>query len=257
MQRDLPLVHHVCVAAGVCVHSLTLIVVQVRRASVRALLAIIEAQKSSPSTLWECGAFDSLLARFKEREENVRVDVIEAFSRLLSHSIAASALDSASSDAASSDAEMKDSESKYDDPSLVAAAIGTRTPSIIKASIAQLKLKSKNDHAKTQTFALLGVLCSASSGLGEEKQVSALFNALKITLAPAVSKSLKLESLQVSARSYCGSRTLNPGNKRPKACCEPLRTLRYRDQNKLAARLCTPAYMFSHSLLAPLPINPP
>ena len=86
-------------------------------------------------------------------------------------------------------------ESKYDDPSAIAAAIETRTCGIIKACVAQLKLKSKNDRVKTQIFSLLNVMASSPSGVGEAKEFSSLFATLRLTLAPSTSKSLKLDCL--------------------------------------------------------------
>jgi cullin-associated NEDD8-dissociated protein 1 len=171
---------------------------KVRRSSVRALIAVIDTQKNYPSTLWECGAFDILLDRFKEREENVRVDIIDAFQRLLSHSIKASIDETTASTSTSSvtESDEMNDESKYDDPAAVAAAIDARTPAIIKSCIGQLKLKTKNEAAKIQIFALLSVLCKSPSGIGEEKQFSSLFTTLKLTLAPSSTKSLKLEVLR-------------------------------------------------------------
>ena len=48
---------------------------KVRYAAVNALGAAIASQKDNLSLLWEMNCLDTLLGRFKEREENVRVEV--------------------------------------------------------------------------------------------------------------------------------------------------------------------------------------
>ena len=72
---------------------------KVRRSAIRALKAVAEAKKHDPSTLWnllykvrrgKTAIFASaLVARFMEREENRRVDVIDGFTRLLTVTIKA------------------------------------------------------------------------------------------------------------------------------------------------------------------------
>jgi cullin-associated NEDD8-dissociated protein 1 len=67
---------------------------KVRRSAIRALTAIVEANRHDPGFLWsrpytvrrnksvDCVA-SALVARFKEREENCRVGVLETFAKLL------------------------------------------------------------------------------------------------------------------------------------------------------------------------------
>ncbi|CAN0131290.1 unnamed protein product, partial [Laminaria digitata] len=55
---------------------------KVRRSAIKVLKAVIECRSELPEELYNT-CCDELIARFKEREENVRTDVVGCFSKLL------------------------------------------------------------------------------------------------------------------------------------------------------------------------------
>jgi len=109
---------------------------KVRYSAVNALSAVIASQKENLSLLWEMNCLDIMLSRFKEREENVRVEVINAFSEFIKYSIASivSASDKASGTTPNGDVEMTDvdEESKFDSPAYMLSSLQKKTPQIIK-----------------------------------------------------------------------------------------------------------------------------
>jgi hypothetical protein len=117
------------------------------------------------------------------------VDVIEAFAKLLQHSV------DWCGESSPEGADMKD-ESKFNDPDVVKSAIEDKNAAVIKACVAQLKMKTKNEKAKTQIMSLLNVMCASPSGIGDEKQFSSLFATMGTQFGVATSKSLKLDTLQ-------------------------------------------------------------
>ncbi|GMH86499.1 hypothetical protein TL16_g10567, partial [Triparma laevis f. inornata] len=132
---------------------------------------------------------------WKEREENVRVDVILAFSKLIKNSVTPAGAASAAALTEKTD-DMKDGEeSKFDNPVFMLEALGRKTASIIKNSEKQLKVKKGNEKSKTASLQLLGVMCSAPSGLGDVAQVEVIMKTASLSLAPSAPKSLKLDSL--------------------------------------------------------------
>lgn len=169
---------------------------KVRSSAVRALTAVIDSRNISLSLLWETSAVDHLLSRFKEREEGVRVDVINALSKLIKYSIEASTGSSPAS-LTNGDVEMTDvdDESKYDSPSYMLGSLQKKAPLIIRACEKELKCKTKTDRSKTAVLALFTVMCEAPGGLGNAKQVEIVMKAISISLSPSASKAIKLDSL--------------------------------------------------------------
>ncbi|CAM9970460.1 unnamed protein product [Ascophyllum nodosum] len=63
---------------------------KVRRSAIKVLKAVIECRSELPKGLYDT-CCDELIARFKEREENVRTDVVGCFAKLLEAAFAAGA----------------------------------------------------------------------------------------------------------------------------------------------------------------------
>lgn len=179
---------------------------KVRRAAIRALTAVVESKKHDPSVLWNkvfnvrCGksttVATALVSRFKDREENCRVDVIDCFSKLLSVTVVASANGVVS---IASDTDMVETGVVIDFRTKYAS-------NLVKACEKLLSGKKGGDRSKSSSLALLSTLCRAPGGVGGEREIAGVFQHVKpfltdsgsdAKLSPqtAVSKSLKLEAL--------------------------------------------------------------
>ncbi|KAL9188526.1 hypothetical protein ACHAXT_006904 [Thalassiosira profunda] len=187
---------------------------KVRRSAIRTLAAVVEATRHDPSKLWiadyawrknsakKATVAGALVIRFKEREENCRVDIIECFTRLLSYTVAA----------ASTGVLALASSSSMDDDALAASGTvvvdlrSNVSSAIVKASEKQLSAKKGGDRSKSSAIALLSTLCLAPGGIGGSDQIKSVFAHVKSILsvdddakmrrhASANSKSLKLEAL--------------------------------------------------------------
>ncbi|KAL7470571.1 hypothetical protein ACHAXS_010825 [Conticribra weissflogii] len=186
---------------------------KVRRGAIRTLTAVVEASKHDPSKLWlaeyawrknsekKATVASALVNRFKEREENCRVDIIECFTRLLSYTVAA----------ASSGVLFLASSSTNGDETLSATGVvvDLRTnvsSAIVKACEKQLSAKKGGERSKSSAIALLSTLCLAPGGIGGLEQITSVFRYMKSILnsdddaklrrqVMANSKSLKLEAL--------------------------------------------------------------
>ena len=185
---------------------------KVRRSAIRTLTSVVEATKHDPSNLWiaeyawrknsdkKATVAGALVNRFKEREENCRVDIIECFTRLLSYTVSAAAsgvLVLASSSSMDNDALSTSGAVVVDLRSNVSSAI-------VKASEKQLSAKKAGDRSRSASIALLSTLCLAPGGLGGANQISSVFTHVKSILnidddkrkhVSTNSKSLKLEAL--------------------------------------------------------------
>ena len=186
---------------------------KVRRSAIRTLTAIVEATKHDPSKLWiaeyawrknsdkKATVASALVNRFKEREENCRVDIIECFTRLLSYTVSA----------ASSGVLVLASSTSVDDAALSApgaVVVDLRSnvsSAIVKASEKQLSAKKGGERSKSSAIALLSTLCLAPGGIGGSDQINSVFRHVKTILnsddgklrrqVTINSKSLKLEAL--------------------------------------------------------------
>ena len=137
----------------------------------------------------------ALVNRFKERDENCRVDNIGCFTRLLSYTVSA----------ASSGVLVLASSNSMEEDVLSTAGTVVVTSAIVKASEKQLSAKKCGERSKSSAIALLSTLCLAPGGVGGYDQIRSVFNHLKSILAvnddvkhkhvSATSKSLKLEAL--------------------------------------------------------------
>lgn len=190
---------------------------KVRRAAIRALAAVVESKKHNPSLLWN-KVYDvrreksntvagALVSRFKEREENCRVDVIDCFTKLLSVTVAANVNGNVSFASDGSDDDM------ITDTSTETAVIDFRTKyakALVKACEKLLAGKKGGDRSKSSALSLLSTLCHAPGGLGAETEIASVFEHVKTFLsdgssgaseqqhhAATVSKGLKLEALSL------------------------------------------------------------
>lgn len=187
---------------------------KVRRSAIRTLTAVVEATKHDPSKLWidefswrrnsekKTTVAGALVNRFKEREENCRVDIIECFTRLLSYTVSASSagvLVLASCTSMDDDALASSGAVVVDLRSNVSSAI-------VKATEKQLSAKKGGERSKSSAIALLSTLCLAPGGIGSSEQITSVFRHVKTILnadddantrrhTAVNSKSLKLEAL--------------------------------------------------------------
>lgn len=187
---------------------------KVRRSAIRTLTAVVEAAKHDPSKLWidkyawrknsdkTITVAGALVNRFKERDENCRVDNIECFTRLLSYTVSAASsgvLVLASPSSMDHDAFSESGALLVDFGSKVSAAI-------VKACEKQLSAKKGGERSKSSAIALLSTLCLAPGGIGGSDQITSVFRHVKLILSSAddsvsrrgviaSNKSLKLEAL--------------------------------------------------------------
>jgi cullin-associated NEDD8-dissociated protein 1 len=187
---------------------------KVRRSAIRTLTAVVETTKHDPSKLWidefawrqnsekKTTVAGALVNRFKEREENCRVDIIECFTRLLSYTVSAS----------SAGVLVLASNTSMDDDALAssgAVVVDLRSnvsSAIVKATEKQLSAKKGGERSKSSAIALLSTLCLAPGGIGSSDQITSVFRHVKNILNASDdattrrhtvvnSKSLKLEAL--------------------------------------------------------------
>mmetsp|Transcript_15391 Transcript_15391/g.23598 ORF Transcript_15391/g.23598 Transcript_15391/m.23598 type:complete len:1350 (+) Transcript_15391:140-4189(+) len=191
---------------------------KVRRASIRALTAVVESQKHNPSLLWNkeyevrlnksTTVASALVGRFKEREENCRVDVIDCFTKLLSVTVSASANGVISLAPSTKEDDMDTADG------CVVVVIDFRTKyasALVKACEKLLSGRKGGDRSKSSALALLSTLCRAPGGIGGATEINSVFDHVKTFLSggsstpgdglshhqAAISKSLKLEALSL------------------------------------------------------------
>lgn len=182
---------------------------KVRRSAIRALKAVVECQKDDPSMLWT-KSFPTrkkkstivamgLVGRFKEREENCRVGVLDCFTRLLAVTIEASqsgvlSIVGGAGDAMdTSNSPSIDLQSKY-------------APALVKACEKLLSIKKGGERSKSNALALLSTLCQAPGGVGSLTEILSVFQHIQTFLAAgtdtsmhreASSKTLRLDALSL------------------------------------------------------------
>ena len=185
---------------------------KVRRGAIRTLAAVVEAMKHDPSKLWiaeyawrknsekKATVAGALVNRFKEREENCRVDIIECFTHLLSYTISAA---SSGVLALASSSSMEE-----DSPASGTVVVDLRSnvsSAIVKACEKQLSAKKGGERSKSSAIALLLTLCHAPGGIGGSDQITSVFTHVQSILnvdndakrkhVSANSKTLKLDAL--------------------------------------------------------------
>ena len=184
---------------------------KVRRSAIRALTAVVESKKHNPSVLWN-KVFDvrkeksttvasAFVGRFKEREENCRVDIIDGFNRLLQITVEAAANGVVSFAPAENDDDAMDTESG-------AVAIEFRSKhaeALVAACEKLLSVKKGGDRSKSSALALLSSFCRAPGGIGGEAAIQSVFGHAKTFLSAgstggfnreaSANKMLKLDAL--------------------------------------------------------------
>ena len=187
---------------------------KVRRSAIRALTAVVEAKKHDPSTLWTYSykvrrgktaiVANALVQRFKEREENCRVGVLEAFTKLLAVTTKAAEIGSVI---------------RFADPGSSSDAMETNTvtivdlrtnyaPSLVKACEKLLSVKKGGERSKSHALALLSTLCKAPGGVGGQAEILSVFKHVQSFLGSAsgasgeyhkeaTSKALRLDALSL------------------------------------------------------------
>lgn len=183
---------------------------KVRRSAIRAIAAVIEVSNHDLSKLW-CDEYEwrkgkkmitvagALVNRFKEREENCRVDVIDCFRKLLSATVAAASAGEVSLATANS------MDTTGDDVTLTIDIQNNFTSSVVKACEKQLSVKKGAQRTKSSALLLLTTLCTVPGGVGNEDQIKSVFNLISGILkgstdstgdtGQGISKSLKLDGL--------------------------------------------------------------
>lgn len=179
---------------------------KVRRSAIQALKAVVEAKEHDPSTLWMTSyevrrgqtaiVAMALVGRFKEREENCRVDILDCFTRLLAATVKA-----ADAGVVSFSTDDMDTSSS--------ATIDLRTnyaPSLVNACEKLLSVKKGGERSKSNALALLSALCKAPGGVGGEEEIMSVFQHVQSFLADGddfaihretSSKTLRLEALSL------------------------------------------------------------
>mmetsp|Transcript_43179 Transcript_43179/g.50538 ORF Transcript_43179/g.50538 Transcript_43179/m.50538 type:complete len:570 (+) Transcript_43179:159-1868(+) len=161
---------------------------KVRRCAIRTICAVIESSDATTTAaLWaEDGVAESLAARFKEREENCRVDVIDALTKLLRNTVRA-----------------LHNGSKNSDSNIATLMKETYIPKLVKKSTTVVKPSSSHtERTQTSILYLLTTICSTPQGLGSAPQITAVLTHVASLLDSNSSssrsptkKELKLEAL--------------------------------------------------------------
>ena len=166
---------------------------KVRRSAIRVLKAIIETKKHEPGPLWtqtysvrgaDTTVSKVLVGRFKEREENCRVGVIECFTRLLDVTTQAG--------------------------TDIANFGSTYTPTLVKGSLKVLATKKGNERSKSKVLSLLSSLCNSSGGLGSQQSISSIFHHIQSMLADKAHGEGSVKALRLDALSLVSSILASP-----------------------------------------------
>lgn len=182
---------------------------KVRRSAIKTLAAVVNAFKHDITKLWtdefgwkknteKVSVASALVKRFKEREENCRVDIIECFTCLLSNTISIAATGKVV--LSSPDAMDTSGESSH-----VVVDFSKYVPSMVDACEKQLSAKKGGTRTKGAALALLSALCTAPGGIGGSTQISSICKHIKALLQSdssddandGSSKSLKLDALHL------------------------------------------------------------
>lgn len=181
---------------------------KVRRSAIRALKAVVETKKHDPSKLWSVKykirrgksmpVSQALVNRFKEREENCRVGVIDCFTRLLAVTVAASP----------DRIRFSDADDMSDADITVINLRQEYAPRVVKACERIISIKKGNDRSKSSAMALLATLSKAPGGVGGQAEIASVFKHVNAFLAgtnsgedslhrEGSSKTLRLDALSL------------------------------------------------------------
>jgi cullin-associated NEDD8-dissociated protein 1 len=207
---------------------------KVRRGAVRALKAVVEALRGNPTSLWTktyrirsrggrqeppVVVAAALVGRFKEREENCRVGVIDCFTRLLQVTIQASNA-TAKATAAAAAAQQRASTAASSTPTKGTVATASAAPilrlichgdndssennkgivlidlhqsdyaaKVVKSCEKILSTKKGNERSKSGALALLSTFCKAPGGIGGQAAIASVFSHVQPFLASSSSSS--------------------------------------------------------------------
>lgn len=172
---------------------------KVRRSAIRALTAVVETQKHDPSALWTYPykvrrnktaiVAAALVQRFKEREENCRVGILEAFTTLLAETTKAAdsgVVRFTTTD--SMDSSITGAPSSSSTSATTTTTIDLRTsyaPNLVKACEKLLGVKRGGERSKSHALALLSTLCKAPGGVGGEAEIVSVFQHVQAFLVGA------------------------------------------------------------------------
>ncbi|XP_035487799.1 cullin-associated NEDD8-dissociated protein 2 isoform X1 [Scophthalmus maximus] len=164
---------------------------KVRRSSVKCLEALIESRRDLLLSFY-ASLCPALLARFKEREENVRADVFAAFSTLLRQTRAASGHRGLVVPAAPSHSDPRSVDVEEEEEPAV-AMLKKQVPLIVKALHRQLKQKSVR--SRQGCFCLLTELTHSVPG-GLETHIPALIPGIVFSLTDkSTSSTMRIDAL--------------------------------------------------------------
>lgn len=192
---------------------------KVRRSAIRALKAVVEGKKHDPSPLWTVSyetrrgksaiVASALVGRFKEREENCRVGILDCFNRLLGVTVKAADAGVVSFAVSADDMDTSNNVVTIDLRS-------TYAPALVKACEKLLSVKKGGERSKSHALSLLSTLCEAPGGVGGQSEITSVFSHIQTFLAAgnndtalhreAASKTLRLDALSlVHAMLICGN----------------------------------------------------
>ena len=185
---------------------------KVRRSAIRALFAVVETKKHDPSTLWTKSfpvrkgkstiVAAGLVQRFKEREENCRVGVIDCFTRLLDVTVAAAH----SGVVRFADPFAMETEGTATSTGTLIDLRNQYAPQLVKACEKLLSVKKGGERSKSNALLLLSTLCKAPGGVGGAAEISSVFRHVQTFVASrgdlalhreGTSKALRLDALSL------------------------------------------------------------
>ena len=177
---------------------------KVRKAAVRVISAVIAARPETPSLqeLFDSCA-DEMIGRFKEREENVRLDVLACFTTLLQATLASggnrasgpSTVSGAMSSGAMSPTRSAGKGGRGSNTLAAAASslVQTRVGKIVGAALKQLQGPASHVKTKSMVFSMLRTLVSVMHG-GLEDHMPALLGSVEKCISEK-DQALKLDAL--------------------------------------------------------------
>ena len=196
---------------------------------------MVETKKHDPGFLWskqyavrkksksvECVAL-ALVQRFKEREENCRVGILETFTKLLAvttqeissettnHNtkLQFSSIDK-NDDADTTMDTDGDGDKNDDDDVIVIDLYGKYAPALVKGCEKLLGMKKVGERSKSHVLSLLSTLCLAPGGVGGKDEILSVFTHVQTflggggdddneehTTTSTTSKALRLDALSL------------------------------------------------------------
>lgn len=162
---------------------------KVRRSAIRTLAAVVKASDKNLTSLWnvqyslrknnkwKATVADVLVNRFKERDENCRVDIIGCFNCLLESTVAAASagdlLFVSSSDS------MNNANADDNGLQIVTDFRSTYVDTIVGGCEKQLNSKKAGIQTKSAALSLLSTLCTSPGGVGDATKIDLLCQQIK------------------------------------------------------------------------------